>query len=73
VRLTIEPTTQVVTVNGVQTRVWEGQTQNGTPVTLFIARVAVPEGAPAEVHAQFARELAEQRPPTVSWPARLIL
>lgn len=67
-QLTIESTTQVVGIDGTRTRVWEGRSASGVPVTAFIARVAVDEAAGAEVHAQFRRELEECAQPTIAWP-----
>jgi len=73
-KITIEPTTQVIDIGGgLQARVWEGRTEDGTPVHLLITRVAVSKDEPGHVHERFARELTEQREPTVAWPARLIL
>lgn len=74
-KLTIEPTDQVLEVNGVPARQWEGYAEDGTPVVCLITRVAVPESAGAEAHARFARELQEKPPPSasVSFPLRLIL
>ena len=76
-RLTIENTTKLVEliVNGhaIPARIWEGHTESGIPVHCYITRVAVHESLDA---AQFERELAEQRKPSVeieAIPSRLIL
>jgi len=72
-RMTIESTKQVIdTGGGMTVRVWEGRTESGTAVTVFVVRVAVSKDEPAEVHERFARELAEQREPAQWWPGRLI-
>lgn len=41
VKITIEPTTQIIDV-GCEARVWEGTTEDGTRVVLWITRVAFP-------------------------------
>jgi hypothetical protein len=60
-KITIESTTKLVTLNGVPARLWEGTTSSGIPVVAFVTRVAVPEGQPTE---QFELELKEQKSPT---------
>jgi len=73
VKIVIESTTKVVELNGVPARVWEGGTETGIPVIVFVTRIAV---ARTEDTAEFERDLAEQRAPSPeveSWPARLVL
>lgn len=65
-KITIQPTAQIVTVNGHQARVWSGVTETGIPCDLLVARVAVAETAGPEAHAAFARELLEKPAPRVS-------
>lgn len=72
-KLTIEPTKQVIELNGHQARVWEGTDERGTRVYLFVSRVAVNADEPPEAHAAFERDLVEQREPTVTWPMRLLI
>ena len=72
-KITIEPTTQLVDFNGVQCRVWDGQTEDGTRCHLFVTQVAVATDEPPEKMAQFERQLLEQRAPLVVWPTRMIL
>lgn len=43
-KLTIKPTSSFTVVSGCPVRLWEGVTEQGTPCTVFVARVAVPEG-----------------------------
>lgn len=72
-KLTIESTTKTVHLNGVEARVWEGQTESGIPVHCFITLVAVNGGLDTT---QFEKELLEQRAPSVevaAIPLRLIL
>lgn len=75
--ITMEPTTKVVTLDGVPARIWEGTSDNGATVHVFVTRVAVPTelNSPEQVQA-FADALLEQRPPSLlveEWPLRLIL
>ena len=70
-KITIEPTTQIIDYQGTRCRVWEGTTDSGARVHLFIPRVAVSNDEPAHVQEMFARELEEQKAPTVAWPARM--
>jgi hypothetical protein len=72
-KVIIENTTKIVTVNGVPARIWEGRTHSGIPVHCYITRVAVDKD---EDTAQFERELKEMRPPSSAIegiPLRLIL
>lgn len=75
-KITIESTDKVVELNGIQTRVWEGKTENGVPMHCYIARVAVAEGLRGEDYAEFEKDLRETRKPTAdiaAIPARMIL
>lgn len=67
-KLTIENTSQLLTIDGAPARVWEGRTESGIPVTAFITRVAVAVGCDAT---EFERELADARAPSQIWPNRL--
>lgn len=69
-KITLESTSQVVHVDGVEARVWEGKTESGIPLTAFITRVAV---AVEDDCRQFEDELKSQRAPTVYWPLRMVL
>lgn len=75
-KLTIEPTDKIVHVNGVEARVWEGQTESGAKVHLFITRIGV-DASDSATCDQFARELRESSAPTDdrvrAYPARLVL
>lgn len=65
-KLTLEPTDKIVTLNSdeglVTARVWQGEDEQGVPVHCFIVRVAVAESQPLAVHARFAEELQETAP-----------
>lgn len=74
-KLTIESTTHVVTLNGVPARVWEGITESGVHVHCYVTRIAVPNDSPAEQE-RFARELQEHRVPSLevqAIPLRMVL
>lgn len=71
--MTITSTSKVVTLDGVQCRVWEGSTERGVKVHCFIPRVAVRNGLDT---AQFEAELQEQAVPSPeveAIPLRMIL
>lgn len=74
-KVTLESTTQIVEVNGVPARVWEGTTESGIPISVLITRVAVGR---TQDTAQFEAELRECKAPRSvpgdgPWPARLVL
>jgi hypothetical protein len=72
-RIQLESTTKIVTLNGIPARIWEGATQSGIRVHAYITRIAAPEDADL---AQFELELSDCRPPgpdVAAIPARLIL
>lgn len=62
-KLIIEKTSKIVTLNGTPVRLWEGETESGIPVTAFVALVRV---ASDEDCSQFERELLEQRAPSAA-------
>lgn len=73
-KITLESTTAIVTVNdGIQCRVWEGETASGIKVQALIPRIAAHKDSDLS---EFERELKEQRPPSVdfaSFPLRMII
>ena len=73
-KITIESTTQIVTANGVDCRIWEGKTEAGVEVICLITRIAAKKGQDLS---QFDAELAEKRQPSReagdAFPLRLIL
>lgn len=75
-KVTLEPTDKVVTLEGVEARVWQGVTDTGTPVHAYITRIAVPVDDPEEC-ARFARELGAEksapRPEVAAIPLRMVL
>lgn len=80
--ITVTSTDKIVTLEPralgelVQCRVWEGKTESGIPIHVFIPRVAVEEGLSPGDYQQFEVELLEQAKPSaaiVAIPLRLIL
>ncbi len=72
-KITIESTTKIVSANGVQCRVWEGETKRGVKVQVLVPRIAALAGQDLS---QFEEELKEQRPPSTdvqAFPLRMIL
>ena len=69
-KITIESTSQIVQFDGIEARVWEGETESGIKVIAFITRLSVDENEDCE---QFERELKQTRKPSVYWPLRMAL
>ena len=73
-KITIESTTKVITLNGIPARIWEGQSESGIKLHCYISRVAIDKNEPNPE--QFEKELSEQRTPSAeieAIPLRLIL
>lgn len=73
-KITIENTSKIVTVNDVPARIWEGHTESGIKVHCLITRIAVDKDEPNV--GQFKKELQETREPSPeveAIPLRLIL
>jgi hypothetical protein len=70
-RIELQSTGQIVELDGVACRVWEGKTAAGVRLTAFIARVAVDRADDAR---EFERELigTPQPRPTEAWPTRMV-
>lgn len=70
----LEKTDKLIDVNGIQSRLWQGKTESGIPITCLIVRIAV--NAEAD-QAEFEKELLETRPPSAeadkAFPARLVV
>jgi hypothetical protein len=66
-KMHIESTSQIVEVNGVDARVWEGTTDAGVPVQCLIVRIAADRRYSC---AEFERDLKETRSPTSADPVR---
>lgn len=70
----LHSTTKVVTLNGVEARIWQGFTETGIPVHAYITRIAHDRDEPN--HQQFVEELKECIPPTMDLsaiPLRLLI
>lgn len=64
-KLTLEPTSKLVYLDGVKTRVWEGTDEENVPVHAYIVLVAIPDrGLPDRDVARFAERLTETRAPS---------
>lgn len=59
-KITIEATDQLTSMDGVPVRVWNGVTEHGARCLVFVHRLAVP---PREDSRQLDNELDEQLPP----------
>ena len=73
-KITIESTTKIVWLNGVQARIWEGETDSAIKVHCYITRVAIDKDEPRID--QFESELKEQRVPSAevqAIPLKMIL
>ena len=60
-KLTIEPTARMLSIEGHPVRVWSGTDENGTPVEVFV-RAVQPQTHDVERLAAFERELKELPP-----------
>ena len=72
-KIEIESTTKIVTLNNIPARIWVGKTESGIPVHCFVTRIAVRKDADAS---EFERELQEHKAPTAeieAIPLRMIL
>ena len=72
-KITVESTTRIVNVNGMDCRVWEGVTERGISIQALIPRIATLGNQDLS---QFVAELQETRPPSAeaeAFPNRMIL
>lgn len=69
-RLMIESTDALTSLDGVPVRLWEGTTEDGIPCKVFIHRIAVANEQDAST---FDRQLKEQLPPGRYIPLSMIL
>jgi hypothetical protein len=60
-KITLESTSQIVEINGVPARLWEGKTERGVPIQAFIAKVSV---AAHHDSGEMESELKESAPPS---------
>ena len=69
-RIMIESTNCTTFIDGIESRVWEGTTENNVRCIVFVRRIAVER---MEDHAEFDRELRETLPPAELVPVGRIL
>lgn len=72
-KVTLESTSKIVTLNGVGCRIWEGKTEGGVPIHVYIALTAVDSSEDAS---ELERDLRESKPPSAAvaaFPARLVM
>jgi len=81
-KITIHSTTKIVQLEdskgSLPARIWEGHTEDGTPVHCYITRICptIPEPIPESVAVEFAASLQECAAPSTgvrAIPLRLIL
>ncbi|PCJ57337.1 MAG: hypothetical protein COA65_09770 [Rhodospirillaceae bacterium] len=79
-KITLESTTKIVELsrsevaNGLPARIWEGETEQGIKVHVYITRIACDEDEPRKE--QFERDLQSQRKPSApvaAIPLRMIV
>ena len=68
--ITIHSTSQITKFNGIDCRVWEGETDKGIKLHAFIPRVCAKADQDLT---DFERDLQEHQPPTVAIDMRMIL
>jgi hypothetical protein len=69
-KITIESTDVMTSIDGVPVRHWRGMTEDGVPCEVFVHRIAVPDNADST---RFQAELAEKLPPGRFLPLSMIL
>ncbi|NJM09417.1 MAG: hypothetical protein HC883_00505 [Bdellovibrionaceae bacterium] len=62
-KITIESTSEIIQVNGVPARVWEGKTESGIDVFCLVTRIGIDKDADAT---EFERELKECSEPRMA-------
>ena len=72
-KITITSTSNLITINGMQCRLWEGTTESGIKIHALIARIACEKDDPRA--GELGNELIESHPPKeeYSYPLRMIL
>lgn len=71
-RMTVDSTSKMITVNGIPARIWEGTTEKGSRVVAFVMRVT----AMGEDDGEFVRDLLEvvaESPDVGVFPDRVTL
>ena len=73
-KITIENTSKIISLNGIPARIWEGKTESGIKVHCFVTRIAVDQDE-SRIE-EFEKELNETKAPSremESYPTKLIL
>ncbi|MFN7703467.1 MAG: hypothetical protein ACK5OS_02505 [Chryseotalea sp.] len=70
-KVTITNTSKIVTLNGVPARCWEGETESGISVIMFVTRIMVDNRKAnlSRAKEQFEKELQEVAPPSAEMQA----
>jgi hypothetical protein len=71
-KVTITNTSKIVTLNGVPARCWEGTTESGIPVTMFVTRIMVDNTKVDHLRGamiEFEKELQEVAAPSAELQA----
>jgi hypothetical protein len=61
-KVTLEHTTMIVKLSGIDCRIWEGTTEKGVKVHAFIPRISIRNGDDAS---EFEADLKNQKPPSI--------
>jgi hypothetical protein len=72
-KVTIESTTKIVSLNGIPARIWKGKTEEGQKVHCFITRIATPLDSDQD---EFMKELTRTSVPSAeleAYPIRLLI
>lgn len=66
-KIIMDSTNEIVTVNGIPARLWEGKTESGIKCFALIAKIGVADDKSTD-HSQFEKELKECKLATFSKP-----
>jgi hypothetical protein len=64
-KIVIESTNQIVHIDGVRARIWNGRTESGVAVFLFVTAVAVHNG---DNDCELERDLEDRETPKINGP-----
>lgn len=60
-KITIESTTKVIFINNIATRIWEGETEDGTKIHCYISQIAANENVNV---AKFYNDISNSKTPS---------
>ena len=72
-KIAIENTSKIVSFNGIDCRVWEGESDRGVAVIVFIPRIAVKNGLDTSQFEADLQETSAPSPEVEAWPLRMVL